>query len=44
LAERYVAGEAAVDPLPGECDMCHLSTLCRNHELGIEEQAEADDE
>jgi ATP-dependent helicase/nuclease subunit B len=44
LAERFVAGEAAVDPLRGECDYCHLSTLCRKHELSTEQPAEADDE
>lgn len=33
LAEHYVAGDARVDPLPQECAMCHLSTLCRIHEL-----------
>ncbi|MGH8188007.1 MAG: PD-(D/E)XK nuclease family protein [Steroidobacteraceae bacterium] len=33
LAERYVAGEASVDPLPFECATCHLSTLCRINEL-----------
>ena len=32
LAERYVAGDASVDPLPFECATCHLSTLCRIHE------------
>jgi ATP-dependent helicase/DNAse subunit B len=32
LAERYVAGDAGVDPLPFECTTCHLSTLCRVHE------------
>src|SRR5262249_29374507 len=31
LAQRYVAGDAAVDPLPFECTTCHLSTLCRVH-------------
>lgn len=35
LAERYVAGEAQVDPLPQECATCHLSTLCRIHELAL---------
>ncbi len=35
LAERYVAGEAKVDPLPQECATCHLSTLCRIHELTL---------
>jgi probable DNA repair protein len=39
LAERYVAGEAQVDPLPLECATCHLSTLCRVHEI-----ARAEDE
>jgi probable DNA repair protein len=37
LAERYVAGEAAVDPLPFECTNCHLSTLCRINELELSE-------
>jgi ATP-dependent helicase/nuclease subunit B len=44
LAERFVAGEATVDPLPRECEMCHLSTLCRIHELEVTEHAEPDDE
>jgi ATP-dependent helicase/nuclease subunit B len=35
LAERYVAGESKVDPLPHECEMCHLSTLCRIHEITL---------
>lgn len=38
LAERYVAGEAAVDPLPLECATCHLSTLCRINELVLSER------
>src|SRR5690606_17945189 len=33
LAEQFVAGDARVDPLPQECATCHLSTLCRIHEL-----------
>jgi ATP-dependent helicase/nuclease subunit B len=37
LAERYVAGEAAVDPLPFECTTCHLSTFCRINELELSE-------
>ena len=37
LAERYVAGEASVDPLPFECTTCHLSTLCRINELELSE-------
>ncbi len=32
LAERFVAGDAAVDPLPQECTYCHLGALCRRHE------------
>jgi ATP-dependent helicase/nuclease subunit B len=36
LAQQYVAGEAAVDPLPHECSTCHLSTLCRIHERVVE--------
>ncbi len=35
LAEHYVAGDARVDPLPQECATCHLSTLCRIHELSV---------
>src|SRR4029453_15940860 len=34
LAERYVAGEANVDPLPFECTTCHLSTFGRIKDLG----------
>jgi ATP-dependent helicase/nuclease subunit B len=37
LAERYVAGEANVDPLPFECINCHLSTLCRINEVILSE-------
>ena len=33
LAERYVAGDASVDPLPHECTTCHLSTFCRINDL-----------
>jgi RecB family exonuclease len=45
LAERYVAGDALVDPLPQECRTCHLSTFCRVHEIGpAESEAEAEDE
>lgn len=42
LAEQFVAGEAAVDPLRNACDTCHLSMLCRVHELGTSERAEAE--
>lgn len=37
LAERYVAGEASVDPLPFECTTCHLSTFCRINDLALTE-------
>ena len=49
LAEAYAAGDARVDPKrPETCEHCHLSTLCRIHELrGAEldgvEAVEADD-
>jgi ATP-dependent helicase/nuclease subunit B len=42
LAEQFVAGEAAVDPFRNACDTCHLSTLCRVHELGTSERAEVE--
>ncbi len=32
LAESFVAGEAAVDPLPGACDYCEVKPLCRINE------------
>jgi probable DNA repair protein len=32
LAEQFVAGHAVVDPLPRECNQCHLQSLCRVHE------------
>jgi probable DNA repair protein len=32
LAEQFVDGHAAVDPLPRECTHCHLKSLCRVHE------------
>ncbi len=34
LAERYYRGEAAVDPLPGVCQYCDLTPLCRRLEQG----------
>jgi len=45
LAEQFVRGEAAVDPLPQACDYCHLSTFCRVHEriAGDNEEADADE-
>lgn len=46
LAERYVAGDAPVDPLPQACTYCHLSTFCRIHERDAMDADEggADDE
>jgi probable DNA repair protein len=45
LAERFVGGDARVDPLPLACQMCHLSTLCRIHERApAEAVGESDDE
>ena len=29
LVADFLAGEARVDPAPGACDYCHLSSLCR---------------
>jgi ATP-dependent helicase/nuclease subunit B len=46
LAERYVAGDATLDPLPFACATCHLSTLCRIDERllsGVDEQGIEDD-
>lgn len=44
LAEQYVEGDARVDPLPQECATCHLSSLCRIHELDAMEEQGGDDE
>jgi probable DNA repair protein len=41
LAEHYVAGESKADPLPQACMTCHLSTLCRIHELTLSRDASA---
>jgi probable DNA repair protein len=40
LAENFVAGQAAVDPLPQECSTCHLSAFCRINEQTQEEESE----
>lgn len=43
LGLAFANGEAAVDPLRGACDYCHLSTLCRIHEReqeAVEEYSE----
>jgi RecB family exonuclease len=36
LAVGFVAGHAVVDPLPQECQTCHLSSLCRIHERALQ--------
>ncbi|MGI8635460.1 MAG: hypothetical protein ACR2KZ_08660, partial [Segetibacter sp.] len=33
LAREFVEGRAAVDPVKGACQYCHISPLCRVHEL-----------
>lgn len=43
LAGDFVAGSARVDPLPQECQMCHLSTFCRVHELGRSDGGDVSD-
>jgi ATP-dependent helicase/nuclease subunit B len=43
LAERYVAGEAFVDPLPQECATCHLAALCRVHERALDTNGAAEE-
>jgi probable DNA repair protein len=43
LAENYVRGVAAVDPLPQACAYCHLSSFCRIHERGAAAMAEEGD-
>jgi probable DNA repair protein len=45
LAEGYAGGDARVDPKrPQTCQYCHLSTLCRIHELRGAELEEAETE
>ena len=45
LAEAYAGGDARVDPKhPVTCERCHLSTLCRIHELRGAELEEAETE
>jgi ATP-dependent helicase/nuclease subunit B len=42
LAQQYIAGAAGVDPLPRECDTCHLSVLCRiNDRVLVEDDEDA---
>jgi ATP-dependent helicase/nuclease subunit B len=40
LANEFVAGYAAVDPLPGACEYCQIKPLCRVRESGAEEPNE----
>ena len=42
LAEQFVAGQAAVDPLPLECSTCHLRSFCRIHEHALPQQYDLD--
>ena len=44
LAAQYLAGDARVDPLKGECAYCHLAGTCRIRELDGAAANEADEE
>lgn len=44
LAESFMAGEAAVDPVRGACDFCAFASLCRVNELRCGENKDNDDE
>jgi len=44
LAEEYVRGEAAVDPLPKVCERCDLAMLCRIRERDGMEDLQDDDQ
>ncbi|MEO5370670.1 MAG: PD-(D/E)XK nuclease family protein, partial [Magnetococcus sp. DMHC-1] len=35
MAGEFLAGVACVSPLPGACDYCQLTPLCRIHEAGL---------
>jgi RecB family exonuclease len=35
LAAAFLAGRAALDPKPGACDYCHVSSLCRIADRGL---------
>jgi RecB family exonuclease len=43
LAESFVAGEAAVDPLPGACQYCGVTPFCRVNELRYGRSEDRDD-
>jgi hypothetical protein len=45
LIGAFLAGDARVDPVPGACDYCHLSALCRiaEHHGGAAELALPED-
>lgn len=40
LANQFVEGYAAVDPLPGACEWCQIKPLCRVRESSQDEQDE----
>lgn len=42
LAQQYLSGAAYVKPLKNECQYCHLTSLCRVHELlqQVDDEAE----
>lgn len=42
LAMQFIAGNATVDPLPQECQLCHLSTVCRVHERALRADGEGE--
>lgn len=44
LAQNYLAGDARIDPLKGECAYCHLAGVCRIRELAEAEANESDEE
>jgi ATP-dependent helicase/nuclease subunit B len=35
LAAAFLAGRAALDPKPGACDYCHVSSICRIADRGL---------
>lgn len=43
LARGHQAGDARVDPLPKACEYCHLTGLCRVHEIGLQHAMDEDE-
>jgi hypothetical protein len=41
LAGEFLAGRAAVDPKPGACDFCHVTSVCRISDRGTAVDSEA---